>query len=396
MKILNFLTSTSNINRYHGAWPHWIHGETGATIPFSERGDGADLVETALLVQGLLTLKEYFDDPNNEQELQIRTITQQLWEGVEWDWFVEENPTDSSLRAPFLNWHWSPKYGFEGDVDSDGNPFALGIHGWNEGLIAYILAISSPTHPASPLIYNSGWARNGDFVDGATYDGIQLPLGQGGRGGPLFVSQYSFLGMDPRKVGDIYTETYFDQGRAQSLINRAYCIDNPKQYLGYSENCWGLTASSGPDGYHPHEPSNNGDLGTIAPTAAISSMPYTPEESIEALKYFYRQHGQNLWGFMGFYDAFNPSRDWTSSEHIAINQGPMILMIENYRSQLLWNTFMKNSDLKRGLQSINEILFTPTDDSTVNEDTIKIFINGEEVFREDVSKDHIFSRQTRN
>ncbi|GEM_PF-361875 len=368
LKIVNFLMN-DDTDRFHGAWSHWINGDTGSVIPFSVVDDGADLVETALLVQGLLTVKEYFDQ-SNAPEIEIRTKIQTLWEGVQWDYFKRED-TD------YLTWHWSPNHGWDK---------GLGIQGWNEGMITYILGIASPTHSISPSLYHTGWARNGDFKSGEMYNGITLPLGTD-NGGPLFLTHYSFLGLDPTKIGDKYIDSYFEQGMAQTLINRAYCINNPGNYTGYSENCWGLTASSSPPpvGYKAHEPSVEGDNGTIAPTAAISSMPYTPEESISALKYFYREHGEDIWGPMGFYDAFNLSQDWVSESYLAIDQGPIILMIENYRTKLLWRNFMKNQEVINGIESIPSVPPIDYDYDRVNENTVKVFINNEKELEFDIT-----------
>lgn len=379
LKIVNFLTN--NTTRFHGAWSHWINGNTGAVIPFSATDDGADLVETSFLIQGLLTVKEYFNE-NTPEEIEIRDKIQTLWEGVEWDWFIIK---DKDGNPSYLNWHWSPNHG-------SGN---LSIQGWNEALITYVLAISSPTHPVPASLYDTGWARNGNFVSNNKYKNINLPLGHNS-GGPLFLTHYSFLGLDPTRIGDLYMDSnYYEQGKSQTLINRAYCMDNPGKYLGYGRNFWGITASQSPDpdGYKAHEPdlsinddeigklvytSSNRDNGTIAPTASISSIVYTPEESIEALKSLYRQYGDRLWGNMGFKDAINPEKDWASSAYLAIDQGPIILMIENYRSKLLWKNFMKNRDIINGLNSIGSIILSDNDYQMTEANTIKIYINGKE------------------
>ncbi|HSI76098.1 MAG TPA: glucoamylase family protein [Lunatimonas sp.] len=318
-------------DRFHGVWPHWINGESGSVIPFSSNDDGADLVETALLMQGLLTARSYLDNRSSkEEELQAK-ITQ-LWEQVEWDWFTRNGENR-------LYWHWSPNSEWA---------MNLPISGYNEALITYLLAASSPTHAIDQQVYHTGWARDGAMVNGQTFYGISLPLGED-LGGPLFFSHYSFLGVDPRNLQDEYAN-YWEQGINQTLINRAYCIDNPRGFVGYSEGIWGLTASDNQEGYNAHSPRN--DLGIITPTAALGSMPYTPEESLAALKTFYYQLGDRLWGEYGFYDAFNATEGWYADSYLAIDQGPIILMIENYRTGLLWDLMMKDSDLKFGLENL--------------------------------------------
>ena len=155
--------------------------------------------------------------------------------------------------------------------------------------------------------------------------------------------------LDPRNLSDTYAD-YWEQNVAHSKINHEYCKDNPKGYYGYSDGCWGLTACDIPDGYNANSPTN--DTGTIAPTAALSSFPYTPEESMKALKYFYYTLGDKLWGDYGFKDSFNLNRNWFASSYLAIDQGPIIVMIENYRSALLWNLFMSNDEVLNGLSNL--------------------------------------------
>ncbi len=181
-------------------------------------------------------------------------------------------------------------------------------------------------------------------------------------GGPLFFAHYSFLGFDPRNKRDNFCN-YFLNNKHHTLINRAYCIANPLNKVGYNENTWGLTACDNPWGYSAHEPYVN-DNGTIAPTAAISSMPYTPNESISALKNFYRSFYSGLWGEYGFKDAFNLGENWFANSYLAIDQGPIIVMIENHRSQLLWNKFMSNPEIQPMLDSIG---FMPDTTTSVEE-----------------------------
>ena len=327
-KIVNFLEQA---DRFHGVWPHWMNGNTGTTIPFSELDNGADLVETAFMIQGLLSVRQYLDD-TNAQELTIINQITALWEAVEWSWFQQEGEN-------VLTWHWSPDNGFA---------INLKIRGWNEGLIIYTLAAASPTYPIDTDVYTNGWANNGGIVNGNTSYGIAMPLGSN-LGGPLFFAHYSFLGMDPRNLSDTYA-SYMDQNIAHTKINRAYCIDNPNNFVGYGENAWGLTASDTPSGYTAHEPNN--DNGTITPTAAISSIPYTPEESLAAIKHFYYLMGDKLWGEYGFYDAYNITENWYPNSYLAIDQGPIIIMIENYRTALIWDLYMQDSDVQAGLTKL--------------------------------------------
>ena len=330
-KIVNFL---ADADRFHGVWPHWMNGNSGNTIPFSDLDDGADLVETAFMIQGLLAVRQYLDE-SNAQELAIIYQITTIWEEVEWDWFTKGG-------EDVLYWHWSPE-----------NEWAMNlpIRGWNESLIIYVLAASSPTHPIEKSVYDAGWARNGGIVNGSSTYGISMPLGED-RGGPLFFAHYSFLGLDPRNLQDQYAN-YWEQNQAHSLINQAYCIDNPNNFVGYSEVCWGLTASDNHQGYSAHSPGN--DLGVITPTAAISSIPYTPEESMKAIRHFYYLLGDRLWGEYGFYDAFNVTQDWYANSYLAIDQGPIITMIENHRTALIWNIFMQDPDVQKGL---NDLGFT--------------------------------------
>lgn len=328
-KILTFLESA---DRFHGAWSHWIDGTTGKVIPFSANDNGGDLVETAFLVQGLLTFRQYLNPANaNEQSFIDRINT--LWEGVEWDWYTRGG-------QQVLYWHWSPDKQWTMNHQ---------IRGHNETLITYLLAASSPSHTIDASVYHEGYARNGGMQNGREYFGLTLPLGED-YGGPLFFSHYSFLGLDPRNLEDSYAD-YWTQNRNHTLINRAYAISNPKKYVGYNESSWGLTASDNNTGYSAHSPLN--DLGIITPTAALSSFPYTPEESMEALKFFYYSLGDRLWGDYGFYDAYNLTAGWVANSYLAIDQGPIIIMIENHRTALLWDLFMSAPEIQNGLDKLD-------------------------------------------
>lgn len=326
-KILNFL---ENADKYHGAFSHWYYNN-GKTRPFSTEDNGGDILETAFLIQGLLICRQYFD-ANDAAETNVRNRITAIWEAVEWDWYTQGKDA--------ITWHWSPNYNFQID---------LTVSGWNEGLILYVLAASSPTHAIQKSVYDKGWAKDGGIKNTASYYGIQLPLGER-LGGPLFFAHYSFIGLDPRGLSDAYAADYFAQNRAHSLINYEYCIDNPMKFKGYSKNSWGLTASKNYEGYSAHSPTN--DLGVITPTAALSSFPYTPDESIQALEYFYYQLGNKIWGKYGFYDAFSEQYNWFADSYLAIDQGPIIAMIENYRTQLLWDLFMQDDEIKNGLTKL--------------------------------------------
>ena len=325
LKIATFLSEKAE--RFHGAFSHWLNGSSGAAIAFSTYDNGADLVETSFLMEGLLACRNYFSDP---AEAELREKITALWEAVEWDWF---------LRDGKLYWHWSPNYDWQ---------MNMAISGWNEALITYVLAASSPTHPISKADYESGWARGGGIRNGKKFYGIYLPLGSD-YGGPLFFAHYSFLGLDPRGLSDKYAN-YWEQNVAHARINQAYCAANPKGYAGYSEQCWGLTASDIPNGYTASSPTN--DKGVITPTAALSSMPYTPEGSIAALETFYYIYGDRLFGQYGFHDAFSLSAHWFADSYIAIDQGPIVVMIENYRSGAVWDAFMKDPDVTSGLAKL--------------------------------------------
>ena len=328
LAIVTFLDEKAE--RFHGAYPHWLDGSTGEAIDFSAKDNGADLVETSFLIEGLLTVQQYFD-LDNATEAAIRQKITKIWEEVEWDWFLRSSDT--------LYWHWSPEHDWAMNMK---------ITGWNEALITYVLAASSPTHPISKEVYDEGWARNGKMANGKKYYDITLPLGES-YGGPMFFAHYSFLGLDPRNLKDQYAG-YWEQNVAHARINHAYCAANPKKFYGYSDECWGLTASDIPDGYTASSPTN--DNGTIAPTAAVASIPYTPEESLKAIRYFYYTLGDKLVGEYGFKDSFNLSQRWFAPSYIAIDQGPIILMIENYRTGLLWDLFMKNEEVLAGLDKL--------------------------------------------
>ena len=328
--ITNFLST--KVTRYHGAFPHWINGSTGATVPFSQKDDGGDIVETSYMMQGLLCARQFFNSASDSNEVNLRAVINSLWNEVDFNWYRQ-----NSQNALF--WNWSPDYSWAVNVQ---------VGGWCEAMITYVLAASSPSNSVPKIVYDNGWAHNGGEKNGNAYYGITLPLGPA-FGGPLFFAHYSFLGINPNSLSDAYAN-YWTQDTAHARINYTYCVKNPKGFNGYSNLCWGLTASDENNGYSAHAPDN--DDGVIAPTAAISSLPYTPTESMNALRFFYYTLGDRIWGQYGFFDAFNLSSPWVDRDCLAIDQGPEIVMIENYRSALLWNLFMSCPEIKTGMTNL--------------------------------------------
>ncbi len=328
LKMVKFLRYADN---FHGVFPHWLNGETGKVIPFSPKDDGGDLVETSYLLQGLLCAREYFNQ-NKVIEKQLRQRITWIWNEVEFNWYSRES-------ANVLFWHWSPNNGWAMNHE---------IRGWNECLITYVLAASSPGHSIDRRTYVRGWTNGINFKNQRKYYDILLPLGPD-FGGPLFFSHYSFLGLDPHGLKDRYAN-YWEQNVNHTMINRVYCLDNPKKFKGYGESCWGLTASDTYNGYNAFSPTN--DNGTITPTAALSAFPYTPEYSMQALKHFYFDLGDKIWGKYGFTDAFNETQNWYADNYLAIDQGPIVCMIENYRTGLLWKLFMQIPEVNAGLKKL--------------------------------------------
>jgi hypothetical protein len=314
---------------YHGAYPHFMDGVTGDTIRFFRKDDAADLVETAFLVQGLLCARQYFSR-DEATENSVRSLINIIWNEVEWSWYTQGGNA--------LYWHWSPYNGW-----AMNHP----IRGWNECLITYVLAASSPRYPIEPVVYHEGFASGQIFRNGRSYYGIDLPLGMP-YGGPLFFAHYSFCGLDPRGLKDVYAD-YWDLNVRHVQINRAHCVANPHGHAGYGETCWGLTASDDPGGYSAHAPDN--DNGTISPTAALASLPYAPRESLQALRHFLMHH-EKAWGRYGFVDAFCERLGWYAPTFLAIDQGPIIIMMENYRTGLLWKLFMSAPEVQTGLRRL--------------------------------------------
>ncbi len=330
-RIVDFLAQA---DRYHGAWSHWIDGKTGKSKVFGDQDDAADIVETAFMAQALICLREYYKDGTAEQQ-QIAQKADALWKGIDWNFF--RNGKD------VIYWHWSPKH--EWGMNHS-------IQGYDECLITYILAASSPTFAIPTSTYHKGWARDGAIVSSATKFGIPLVVKHNAPEnsvGPLFWSHYSYLGLNPKGLKDQYAN-YWDVNVNHAKINIAYAKENPKNFKGYGENSWGLTASYSVKGYDAHHPEN--DQSVISPTAALSSTPYTPKESLKAMRYFYEEKGAQLWGKYGFYDAFSETENWYPQQYLAIDQGPIVVMIENYRTGLIWNLFMQAPEIKSGLKNL--------------------------------------------
>lgn len=330
--IVNFLSNKAT--RYHGAFSHWLNGSTGATIPFGTQDDGGDIVETSYMMQGLLCARQYFNSTTDADEINLRSSINNLYNAVEWNWYRQNNQN-------VLYWNWSPDYNWAINVQ---------VGGWCEALITYVLAASSnvDSNTIPKIVYDNGWAHNGGMKNGKTFLGTQLPLGPD-YGGPLFFAHYSFLGINPQNLSDAYAN-YWQQDTAHATINYLYCVNNPNHYNGYSNLCWGLTASDIQNGYTASSPTN--DVGAIAPTAAISSLPYTPTQSMNAIRFFYYKLGDKIWGQYGFIDAFNLNNLWFDRDCLAIDQGPQIVMIENYRTGLLWNLFMSCPEIKNGMKNL--------------------------------------------
>jgi hypothetical protein len=332
-KIVNFLEKA---DRFYGAWPHWLYGETGKVKPFSRKDDGGDLVESSFMIQGLLAVRQYFKEGNG-QEKELANKIDKLWKEVDFNWYRNGKNV--------LYWHWSPNYAWE---------MNFAVTGYNECLIMYVLAASSPTHGISAEVYHEGWAKSGKINDTTTRYGYTLTLSHNGAkeyGGPLFWSHYSYLGLDPRGLKDRYAD-YWEHNKNHTLIDYEWCVENPKKYKGYGADSWGLTASYSVKGYSGHAPGLDKDLGVISPTAALSSMPYTPEQSLRAMKHWYKNLGEKVYGTYGFYDAFSETENWFPKRYLAIDQGPIVVMMENHRTGLLWRLFMGCPEVQEGLKKL--------------------------------------------
>lgn len=338
IKIVDFLT---HADAYHGIYPHFMNGATGKTIPFGRLDDGADIVETSYLMMGLLVAKEYFKG-NTLPERYFRKRVEQMWNDADWNWHNSEtHPSFDGTKGGLLYWHWSPRNNFEMNFP---------VWGYDEALITYIIAASSPTHPIPKDVYENCWVKSNGWKNGEKYFGYTLPLGNYDMGGPLFFEQYTYMGIDPNGLRDDNGIDYAEQTKNHTLINRAYCIANPKKFKGYGADCWGLTAGDSYKGYVAHCPQD--DRSVIQPTAALSSFPYTPQYSMDALKHFYYDLGGKIWGPYGFADGFSETKNWYAKTHLAIDEGPIVVMIENYRSGLIWKLFMNIPEIQNGLKKL--------------------------------------------
>jgi hypothetical protein len=331
LRIEKMLSALERTKCYRGVFPHFINGVDGTTVPFTRLDDGGDLVETSLLIQGLICVRQYFAS-NAPEDTAIRDRINQLWRSVQWNFHIKPG-------EKVLYWHHSPKFGWARNVP---------IRGWNEALITYVLAAASPDHGIDPEIYHEGFASNGAFINGRDYYGVRLPLGPE-FGGPLFFAHYSFCGLDPRGLMDQYAD-YWLQNCNHAKINYLHSVHNPHGYFGYGPGCWGLSSSHGPRGYRVSSPGS--DSGLIAPTAALSSLPYAPERSMRALRHFLTLPQGKVNGRFGFVDAFSLSRNWFARTYLAIDQGPTIAMIENHRTGLLWNLFMSAPEIQNSLRNL--------------------------------------------
>lgn len=335
-RLNQILTYLKKAERFHGAWPHWMVGETGKVKPFSRFDDGGDLVETSFIAQGLICVKQYFKN-GNQKEKELAALADELWKDIDFDWYRN--------KQNVLYWHWSPNNQWKMNFP---------VKGFNECLIMYVLGAASPTHGISKEVYDEGWAMNGAIKNPRSYKGIDLQFfhqGDAKHGGPMFWSHYSFLGLDPKGLKDAYGD--FDiETKNHAKINYQWCVDNPLNYKGYSANSWGLTSSYSVKGYAGHAPSEKNDLGVIAPTAALSSIVYTPKESIAAMRYWYENKKDKIWSKYGFYDAFSETDNWYPKRYLGIDQGPIVVMMENYRSGLLWKLFMADEDVQKGLKKL--------------------------------------------
>jgi len=328
MRITLFLRDNTAREQLHGAFPHWIDSATGKAMVFSKGDQDADIVETSLLMQGLLIARAYFNGPGVEETL--RSIITGLWEDVDWDWFTNKENNG-------IYWHWSPERGFR---------MGLRILGFNECMITYVLAASSPTHPISRKCYDY-WTSGKGYKPKDVF-GYRIEASLPGAG-PLFLTQYSFIGLDPRRLADAYVPNgYFVRNIKHTLSNRGYCLQNAPAKNRYSEEFWGLTASQIKDGYAASDPAN--DKGFIGPTGALSSMPYTPHYSMQFLLNLRGRLRDKAWGPYGPYDGISLRDSWVSDRYLAIDQLPMVCMVENYRSGLLWNLLMSDPDVRAGLE----------------------------------------------
>jgi hypothetical protein len=335
--------STAHVTGNHGFFYHFIDMNTGLRFRQVE----LSTIDTGLLIAGVLSCQTYFDGPN-QTEMEIRSLADKLYKDVEWDWAMNENGTMS------MGWH--PERGF----------IKSSWRGYNEGMILYIMGLASPTHPIDAKAW-SIWTSTYQWDSYLGQEHVNF--------GPLFGHQYSHLYIDFRGIKDDFMAAkgidYFENSRRATIANRKYCIANPGGWKGYGENVWGLTACDGPGNEHNANPnvsfmgySARGaaqwytqDDGTIAPTAAGGSIPFAPDLCITALKTMKATYGDKVYGKYGFIDAFNlsiPNKDgsigWFDKDYIGIDQGPIIIQTENYRTGFVWELMKKNPYIVDGLK----------------------------------------------
>ena len=316
-------SNTSGTIGYKGWFYHFLEMNTALRSPSTELSS----IDTTLLLAGILYAKQYFDGTNTD-ETTIRTMADAIVNRVDWNWMAR--------GTNVVSLGWFPNSGF----------IPNNWIGYNEGMILYCLGLGVATNPLPA----SAWSRwTSGYTWATNYGQAFVPFP------PLFGHQYSHCWIDFRHTADAYmnshNSTYFQNSRRATLAQRAYCIANPLSRVGYSSNVWGLTACDGPTGYAARGalPAENDD-GTIAPTAAGGSMSFTPEFSVPALRYFYTQFRPRIWTAYGFRDAFNLGAQWYGPDELGIDQGPIVIMIENFRTQRVWRLFMRNEEVQRGLQ----------------------------------------------
>ena len=340
---------------YKGFFYHFIKMDSGARDANCE----LSTVDTTLLLGGVLFSQSYFDR-DSADEREIRALADQIYRRIDWTW--------AQARAPRISMGWSPEQGMHG----------YDWTGYNEALLVYILALGSPTHPVGEDAY-AAWTSTYDRSWG-TFQGqehLSFP--------PLFGHQYSQVWLDLRGIQDAYMRRrgidYFENSRRAVYSQQAYAIANPKKWKGYGRNVWGLTASDGPiDATYEYQGEKRVfqtytargagieyilDDGTIVPTAAAASLPFAPEIVIPAVTEMQQRYGKDIYRKYGFIDAFNPSFDyqvtvqqgkvvpgvgWVDDDYLGIDQGPIVLMIENQRSEFVWKVMRKNPYILRGLR----------------------------------------------
>ena len=319
-------SSTSGTIGYKGWFYHFLDMNSATRQYTGSWQSELSSIDTGLLLAGILYAREYYTGADSI-EASIRSLADSITARIDWLWMMDGG---SSLTHGYT---------------PEGGMLPYRWIGYSEAMILYLLGLGVPSNPVPPTAWTA-WTSGYSWQTHYGYSFVNFP--------PLFGHQYSHCWVDFRGIADTYMQgrgiTYFENSQRATLANRAYCIQNPGGFAGYSSTIWGLTACDGPAGYNARgAPPGQNDDGTIAPTAAGGSIPFTPTESVEALQAMYTTYGSQLWGPYGFGDAFNPGASWFGSEVIGIDQGPIVLMIENYRTGRVWETFMKNPAIAAGL-----------------------------------------------